>query len=104
MAINSNPAIINGAIISGQGINTVLNISTPTVVKAMKGRITKVNVTTAGSTTGSVYDHPTTAGVAAANLVGVIPDVVGNYLFDFPCGTGIVIVPGTGMVVSVSYN
>lgn len=104
MAITSNPAIINGALITGQGIHSVLNVSAATVVKAMRGRIVKVNVNTAGSTVGLIYDHTTTSGVGAANLVGTIPDVVGTYTFDFPCGVGIVVVPGTGQVVSVSYN
>lgn len=104
MAITSNPAVINGAAITAQGINTFLNISAATAIKSSRGRIVKVNVTTAGSTNGAVYDHATTTGTGAANLVAVIPDVVGSYLIDFPCATGIVITPGTGMVVSVSFN
>jgi hypothetical protein len=104
MAITSNPAVINGAAITAQGINTFLNISTTTAIKSSKGRIAKVNVTTAGSSTGSIYDHATTTGTGATNLVAVIPDIVGSYVIDFPCANGIVIAPGTGMVVSVSYN
>jgi len=104
MAITSNPAVINGAAITAQGINTFLNISTATAIKSSKGRIVKVNVTTAGSANGAIYDHPTTTGIGASNLVGVIPDVIGTYSFDFPCATGIVIVPPTAGVVSVSFN
>jgi len=104
MAITSNPAVVNGAAITAQGINSFLNISATTAVKSTKGRIVKVNVTTAGSTNGAIYDHATTSGTGAANLVAVIPDVIGSYTIDFPCATGIVVVPGTGMVVSVSFN
>ena len=104
MAITSNPAVINGAAITAQGINSFLNISAATAVKSTKGRIVKVNVTTAGSTNGAIYDHATTSGTGAANLVASIPDVVVSYTIDFPCATGIVVVPGTGMVVSVSFN
>jgi len=104
MAITSNPAVINGAAITAQGINTFLNISTTTAIKSSKGRIAKVNVTTPGSSNGSIYDHATTTGTGATNLVAVIPDTVGSYEIDFPCANGIVIAPGTGMVVSVSYN
>ena len=105
MAVGQNqPAVINGAAITAQGINSPLNLSANTVVKAFKGRIVKVNVTTAGSTNGAIYDSATIAGVAAANLVAVIPDVIGTYLIDFPCKNGIVFEPGTGQVVSLSYN
>jgi hypothetical protein len=104
MAITSNPAVINGAAITAQGINTFLNISAATAIKSSKGRIVNVNVTTAGSGNGAIYDHATTSGTGATNLVAVIPDTIGSYLIDFPCANGIVITPGTGMVVSVSFN
>jgi len=104
MAITSNPAVVNGAAITAQGINSFLNISAATAIKSSKGRIAKVNVTTGGSTNGSIYDHATTSGTGATNLVASIPDVIGSYTIDFPCANGIVIVPGTGMVVSVSFN
>jgi hypothetical protein len=104
MAITSNPAVINGAAITAQGINSFLNISAATAVKSTKGRIVKVNVTTAGSAPGSVYDRATTSGTGAANLVASIPNTVGSYTIDFPCANGIVVTPGTGQVVSVSFN
>jgi hypothetical protein len=104
MAITSNPAVINGAAITAQGINTFLNISAATAIKSSRGRIVKVNVNTAGSTAGSVYDRATTSGTGAANLVAAIPNTVGTYTIDFPCANGIVVTPGTGMVVSVSFN
>ncbi len=86
------------------GPNTALNISAATVVKSGVGVICRVNVTTAGTTAGSVYDFNATTGEGAANLVASIPDVVGNYEVYFKCSTGILIVPGTGQVVSVSYE
>lgn len=104
MAITSNPAVINGAAITAQGINSFLNISTATAVKSTKGRIVKVNVTTAGSAAGAVYDRATTSGTGAANLVATIPNTVGTYTIDFPCANGIVVAPGTGQVVSISFN
>jgi hypothetical protein len=104
MAITSNPAVINGAAITGQGISTFLNVTTTTLVKAVKGRIVKINVNVAGSANGAIYDHASTSGIAAANLVAQIPEVVGTYTFDFPCQVGIVVVPPTGGTVSVSFN
>lgn len=109
MAVGQNqPAVINGALITGQGTLNKLNISTNTLVKGSQGRIGTVNVTTAGSTTGAVYDSASVASIttatAASKLVAVIPQAIGSYSFNFPCLTGVVVEPGTGQVVSVSYN
>jgi len=104
MAIgNGQPAVINGALITAQGINTFLNVSANTLVKSTGGRVAKVNVLTAGSTTGGIYDSATIGGASASNLVAVIPNTVGTYTIDFPCKNGIVYEVGTGQVVSISF-
>lgn len=86
------------------GNANVLNITAAAVIKAKPGTIFNVSVTTAGTTTGKVNDTTTTGGVAAANLVASIPNTVGVYPMNFPCSSGIVITPGTGQVISVSYS
>jgi hypothetical protein len=96
------PQWLNNVLI-GKGKSSALNVSVATVIKAAPGRICKVNVTTAGSTNGTISDVLTTGAVAAANEVAVIPDTVGMYDVDFPCAVGIVFTPGTGMVASISY-
>lgn len=70
-----------------------------------EGRLFSIAVTTAGAA-GAVYDSPTTAAVAAANLMFAIPAVVGVYNFEggFPFNQGLVVTPGAGQVVSVSYR
>jgi hypothetical protein len=81
-----------------------LDIAAATVVKAAPGTIYQVNVIVAGSTVGTVNDCATTGAAAVANQIATIPDTVGNYAVGpFPMETGIVIVPGTGQTVSVSY-
>lgn len=98
-----------------QGKCSALNITTATVVKtpadngAVGGlaevcRIVRVQVLVAGSAAGAVYDGKSTTGNSAANQVGVIPDVAGTYLIDMPCYTGIVVVPGTGQTLAVSFD
>jgi hypothetical protein len=96
------PQYLNN-VLTGKGNKSALNVSAATVIKAAPGRICKVNVTTAGSTNGTISDVLTTGAVAAANLVISIPDTVGSYDVDFPCLVGIVFTPGTGMVASISY-
>lgn len=86
-----------------QGAQSALGLSASTVVKAASGRLTRVSVTTAGAA-GAVYDTTTTGSVGVANLIGVVPAVVGVYLFDWPCLNGIVYVPGAAQVSSISYE
>lgn len=86
------------------GNQSNLNITAATVVKASPGTVWTVVVTTAGTTAGSVNDAATTGTAAAANLVFSIPNTVGAYELTFPCFTGIVVTPGTGQVLSVSFS
>lgn len=86
------------------GNNSALDVSTTTVIKATPGTVFTVSVTTAGSAAGGVYDAATTAGDIAANLVAAIPDAVGVTVLTWPCATGILVKPGTGQVLSVSFS
>jgi len=87
---------------SGGSLST-LNCSAATVVKNSPGILNTVVVTTAG-TAGAVYDHATTSGVSAANLIAVIPATVGPLVLNWPCQVGIVYVPGSGQVASIAYT
>lgn len=104
MAITANPTVQSGAVLTGQGAKSLLNVSAKTLIKNVKGRIVRVNVIVAGSTNGAVYDSATSAGTADANAIAAIPMAVGSYLIDFPCNNGIVFMPGTDMVATISYN
>lgn len=86
------------------GVKAVLNITAATVIKATSGICVRVSVIVAGSTAGTVNDVATTGGAAAANQFGTIPNTVGTYDFDWPCGTGIVVVPGSGQTVAVAFT
>lgn len=86
------------------GNRASLDITAAVTVKAAPGILQKVSVIVAGSAAGTVNDVATTGGVAVANQFGTIPNTVGTYPFDWPCGTGITIVPGTGQTLAVSYT
>lgn len=85
-----------------QGALSYTDLSTTTLVHSTAGRICNVIVTTAGSATGAIYDSTNTS--SPSNLVYVIPNTVGVYVVNFPINYGIVVVPGTGQVVSVSHS
>lgn len=85
-----------------QGAQNLANISTTTLVKSSPGRLATVVVSTAGSATGNVYDASTTA--SATKILYVIPNTIGVYFVNMPANYGIVVSPGTGQVVTVSYS
>lgn len=94
---------ISGNTLTGLGISSSLNVTATTVIKAAPGRVAKVSVTVAGSAPGNLYDKVNATGLSAATLVYVIPNTVGIYTIDWPCAAGIVVAPGAGQTVAISY-
>lgn len=86
------------------GSQTALNITAATVVKTGRGVIIRAQVITAGSTTGAIYDTTTTTGGTIANQVAVVLGSEGTYYIGMPCTNGIMVVPGTGQTLAVSYQ
>ena len=92
------------------GSKSALAITAPTLLDTTgvssytPRRISHVHVLVAGVTLGSVNDAATVAAAAAGNLVYNVPNTVGIYLVDFPMILGIVVTPGTGQTLSVSYD
>ena len=85
-----------------QGNQVVNGISSSTLVVSGQGRLARISVTTAGTTTGTAYDA-SVVGVVGSPIV-TIPNTVGVIDVNIPTNSGIVIVPGTGQVVTVSYS
>lgn len=77
-------------------------ITAATVVKSTPGRIASVSITVAGSAPGIVYDGATTG--ATTRPVWIIPNTVGEAFVNFPMSYGILVVPGSGQTVAVSYS
>jgi hypothetical protein len=110
--LKSAPLQIDGSgnLLVGNGSNNKLNVSAATVIKATAGRVCTVNVLTAATAgTFGVYDTNTTGSAAISNAVypqftSAWPAAGTVIKIDFPCLTGIVVNPGTGGVVSVSFD
>jgi len=73
-------------------------------LKTNLGWVAKISVIVAGSTTGMVYDANSVAGAVNGNRLYVIANTVGIQTVMMPVNNGIVIVPGSGMIVAVSYS
>lgn len=67
-----------------------------------------IAVIVAGSAAGTANDCATTGAAAAANQICLIPNTISAaapvLTVDWPCNTGIVIVPGTGQTVAVTFS
>ncbi len=94
----------NGIALSAQGSASFLNLTAAKLVKDAPGRLVRISVIVAGSAVGSANDVAVVANAAAANQVFVIPNTVGSYVLDWPCLAGIVVTPGTGQTIAVSYT
>jgi hypothetical protein len=87
------------------GSASLLHITAATIIKVSPGTLFAINVLVAGSAVGAAYDAILTTGNTIANQIAVIPDVVTTLplVYQWPCINGIVIIPGTGQTLSVSF-
>lgn len=88
--------------INFQGAQNSGALTAPTLVKLGQSRVANVVVIVAGSATGRVYDGNQVT--STTNPVYVIPNTIGVYVVNMPVGLGLVVAPGTGQTVNVSYS
>jgi hypothetical protein len=86
--------------VEGQSIAAALVAAT--VVKPAPGRVARVSVIIAGSAEGGIYDGASLT--AGTKPIYVIPMTVGVFDVMLPCDYGILVSPGTGQMVSVSWS
>jgi len=84
------------------GMQTRLDITAATLVKSGEGRVAYISVTVAGTTVGHAYDSTSTG--ATSSTICVIPNTIGVFQVNMPFTTGLIVTPGTGQTVSVSYS
>lgn len=99
-------ALLTQSYLNVNGVMNFAAIAVPTVIKPSAGRICRISITTAGSATGMVYDGATVN--ALSKPLWVIPMAAKSdgepYEVQFATNFGLLIVPGTGMVVSGTYS
>jgi len=86
------------------GTKTALNVNQPI---ALSGRmLASINVVTAGTGVGTIYDSASTANCTTANAVCPIPDTAGGttVALGIPVQNGIAIQPGAGQMLTVVYR
>lgn len=88
----------------GAANKSLLNVTANTVIKASAGYVVTLIVLDAGSANGGLFDAATVGAAVAGTEIFAIPQVAGSYTINFPASNGIVIKPGTGQTIAVSYN
>jgi len=104
-AIKNLVTALNGApqaYLNVNGQSTLEGITAPTVVKSSPGRVATVVVIIAGSANGTIYDSNQTTVTTAP--LWKIPNTVGLTVVNLPTDTGLLVVPGTGQTITVSWS
>ena len=91
-----------------QNVKSVLNVTSSTLVKAAPATVLQVQVISAGTTNGGLYDATTVSGAAAANQFAVInggtavtPGAVTG--LTWTTTSGLVAEVGSGQVIAINY-
>lgn len=82
---------------------TSTTVTSATLVYAGSGTLINFAVTVAGSAAGTINNSATTGGAAAANVLCATPNTVGVIPVGSKFTNGLVVSPGTGQSVNVTY-
>ncbi len=88
--------------LSIEGSQITTDITSATLVLSGQGRIARVSVVVAGSGAGSIYDASSAS--ATTGKLWTIPTTVGVTEINLPVNNGIVVAPGSGQTVAISYS
>lgn len=83
---------------------TSATVTTPTLVLSGAGRLLSFSVVVAGSGVGTIHNAGALAGNTAGNALVAVPAVVGVYTANMIFTSGLLIVPGTGQSINVTYS
>ena len=86
------------------GTKNAPGIVAQSLVSTNAGRVVVVSVIVAGSSTGLIYDASSISTATSQRLIAAIPNTVGVFTLNMPVLYGIVVTPGTGMTVAISYS
>jgi len=83
---------------------TSATVSTSTLIIAGRGRLIDFSVVVAGTTTGLIYNTGTPSSGVLANALVTTPMTLGVYDANMIFTDGIVVAPGTGQSINVTYS
>ena len=86
------------------GKTTSSTVTASTLVISGAGYIVNFSVVVAGSASGLIYNYNSTTTPPAENALCGIPNTIGVYPAGQFFTNGLVIVPGTGQSINVTYS
>jgi hypothetical protein len=86
------------------GTITSSTVTGATLVVSGSGRLINFSIVVAGSAVGGIYNQTTISGPIAANQLVATPTTIGVYQSGQFFTNGLVIAPGTGQSINVTYS
>ena len=83
---------------------TLLTVTSPTVIATGMGRVVNVSVTVAGSAAGAIYNWSSATGYTSMYQLFVVPNALGITNVGLFFTNGILLVPGTGQSLNITYS
>jgi hypothetical protein len=83
---------------------TSSTVTSSTLIITGSGRLLSFSVVVAGSANGLIYNTGTPSGGSASNALVATPTTVGVYPVNMVFTGGLVIAPGTGQSINVTYS
>lgn len=85
-----------------EGAQQMADITAATQVMTGQGRLARVVIVDAGSAAGAIYDSSSTS--TTTGKLWTLPTTAGITVLNLPINNGIVVAPGTGQRIVVSYS
>lgn len=82
---------------------TSQTVSSDTLVISGPGRLVSFVVVDPGTADGAIHNSPSVAAVDISNQLCVVPQTAGIYPAGLNFKNGLVIIPGTGQYINVTY-
>lgn len=104
VAINNLNQTWNNYLIQTNGQYSSTEITSATLLYSGIGTLVKVSVIQAGSTTGFIYDFNSAAVAVTGRRILAVPNTLGLINAGLAFTLGLVVVPGAGQSIVVSYS
>lgn len=104
VAINNLNQTWTNYLIQTNGQYSSTEITSTTLLYSGAGYLVKVSILQAGTTTGFIYDYNSAAVAVTGRRILAVPNSLGIVNAGLAFTSGLVIVPGTGQSIVVSYS
>lgn len=100
VAINA----LNNITLGTAGTVTSVTVTATTLIFAGRGRLVSFAVVVPGSASGTIHNSATAGGISASNALCATPNTIGIYPSGQIFTNGLVIDPGAGQSINVTYS